>query len=78
MRVDEDDLDFDTDDYIVVLYEGEPFTGEGVETDVDGNVLTLSTYVNGREHGPQYEWYSDGTPRVQGQVDDLAVGTWKH
>ncbi|WP_075926938.1 toxin-antitoxin system YwqK family antitoxin [Nocardiopsis sp. CNR-923] len=77
MRADEDDLDYDPDNYITLL-NGEPFTGEGVETDADGNILTLSNYVDGHEDGAQREWYSDGTRRSEGIVENgHPVGEWK-
>ena len=76
-RIDEDELDFDGDDY-VTRYNGEPFTGEGVEAGADGNILTLSAYVEGREEGSQREWYADGTLRSEGHVrDGRAVGEWR-
>ena len=65
-RINEADTDMDEDER--VLYQGVPFTGEVVETDEDGVVIGLNTYLDGRENGPQRAWYDDGTPRSEYQA----------
>jgi len=57
MRVNIDDLDFDDD--LQYFYNGEPLTGEAVETAPTGEVIVLTTFRNGIEHGPQRGWYRD-------------------
>lgn len=58
VRVNADDLTQDAAEYFV--YNGEPFTGEAVETIDDGQVIGLTTYVRGTEEGPQREWWPNG------------------
>jgi antitoxin component YwqK of YwqJK toxin-antitoxin module len=58
MRVNERDLDHDYDDF--VTYQGQPFTGEGVENYSDGTLAVLNTYVEGIQHGVQQEWFRTG------------------
>jgi antitoxin component YwqK of YwqJK toxin-antitoxin module len=62
-RVNEDDTDMDEAQR--VLYQGVPFTGEVVETDDEGTVIGLNTYRDGREDGPQREWFNDGMLRSE-------------
>jgi antitoxin component YwqK of YwqJK toxin-antitoxin module len=74
MRVNIDDLDFDDD--LQYFYKGELFTGEAVETAPTGEVIALTTFRNGIEHGPQQGWYRDGSIKSElTVVDGLAVGT---
>lgn len=42
------------------LYQGEPYTGEAVETTMDGTVIGLSNFVDGRKEGVQREWFYKG------------------
>jgi antitoxin component YwqK of YwqJK toxin-antitoxin module len=63
VRVNADDLKLDAAEYVV--HNGERFTGEAVETTDDGHVISLNTYVNGHEEGPQREWYYDGQLRSE-------------
>jgi len=73
MRVNFDDTD--VDDGLRVTYQGEWFTGEAIEVDRAGNIISLSAYINGREDGLSQEWYSDGTLRHSGMVKlGMAVG----
>jgi len=76
VKADEEDLDFE---YDMAVYEGESFTGEAVEYDRDGKVVALTTYRNGYEHGPQRQWFPDGTLRVEGtsSCGVGAVGLWR-
>lgn len=66
MRVNIDDTDFDDD--LRYFYDGEPFTGEAVETHPNGQVINLITFRNGVEHGPQLGWYPDGSRRSETNV----------
>lgn len=50
------------DDGLRYLHDGEFFTGELVETDREGNVLTLITVRDGIRHGSFLEWFADGEP----------------
>ncbi|WP_199443926.1 toxin-antitoxin system YwqK family antitoxin [Umezawaea beigongshangensis] len=61
-----------------LLHEGERFTGEVVDTDVEGRVIGLTSYAHGVEHGPQAEWYPDGTKKSEGVTEKgNAVGEWR-
>ncbi|HJP76361.1 MAG TPA: hypothetical protein VJ914_18985 [Pseudonocardiaceae bacterium] len=62
-RVNADDTDMDESER--VLYQGEPFTGEVVETDEDGVVIRLNNYLDGKEEGAQREWFNDGMLRSE-------------
>lgn len=76
MRIDIDDTE--TDDGLFVLHRGEPFTGEVTESDRDGNLLSLVSYVGGRPDGPEWQWYPNGQPKAQAtSVRGLAVGVAK-
>ncbi|HWR49191.1 MAG TPA: hypothetical protein VN327_16520, partial [Pseudonocardiaceae bacterium] len=74
--------DTDFDDDLRYFYQGEPFTGEAVETDPAGRVIGLITFRNGIAHGPDLEWYPDGTRRFEANVvNGNAVGIsrqWHH
>lgn len=73
MRIDIDDADWDDDQCLT--HAGTRFTGEVVETDRAGRVIALTNYVDGREHGPDWEWYPDGQLKATGEASDgLAVG----
>ena len=70
-RVNVDDISRDAMEYVV--YDGQRFTGEAVETGYDGTVIGMNTYADGVENGPQREWWADGSLRseysmVKGQV----------
>ncbi|SFS94236.1 hypothetical protein SAMN05660874_04422 [Saccharopolyspora flava] len=74
IRVNEDELD--SEPYGPVLYDGERFTGEAVDLLPDGTMVSLTTYTNGLQDGPDREWYNDGTPRSEGEFHEgLPVGT---
>ncbi|SFS94275.1 toxin-antitoxin system YwqK family antitoxin [Saccharopolyspora flava] len=41
-------------------------------------MIELTGFENGIEHGPQYEWFPDGTQQLQGRCDHgKAVGEWR-
>ncbi|MEU9371757.1 hypothetical protein AB0D71_45540 [Streptomyces avermitilis] len=64
-RIDIDDPEVDMDPGQRLLYRGELFTGE-VEERLGGAVVSLETYADGVLHGPNQEWYKDGTLRSEG------------
>lgn len=69
--------DTSTDDRLITLYQGKPFSGDLVAFADDGTMIELTRFENGIEHGPQYEWFPDGTQQLQGQCDrGQAVGEW--
>jgi antitoxin component YwqK of YwqJK toxin-antitoxin module len=71
--VSEDDITLWEGTY--VQRDGEMFTGEVVETADDGTVVSLNTYVDGLEDGPQREWYQDGARLSEYQArQGMAVG----
>lgn len=57
--------ELDSDDSLEYVLAGEPFTGEVVETDRSGRLLSLSTVVAGQPDGLTTIWYSDGTKKLQ-------------
>ncbi|MER7011910.1 hypothetical protein ABT324_10825 [Saccharopolyspora sp. NPDC000359] len=76
MRVNRADTSMD--DRMITSFRGVPFTGEVVDHAADGTVVELSSYQDGIEHGPQFEWYPDGTKQSEGQCDHgRAVGEWR-
>lgn len=58
MRINIDDTDIGDD--LIYRYQGEPFTGELVETNRTGQIITLITLVEGRRHGPELSWFPTG------------------
>jgi antitoxin component YwqK of YwqJK toxin-antitoxin module len=64
IRVPEGDLDWDDDD--LPSYQGEPFTGEAVEIAPNGQLLSLTTFVNGRPDGPHQVWGEGGVLVAEG------------
>ncbi|MEU2947908.1 toxin-antitoxin system YwqK family antitoxin [Nocardiopsis alba] len=76
-RVNEEELEYDYDDYGAALLAGEPFTGEAIDKSGDV-VVSLTTFVGGREDGPKKEWYESGQIRSEGQVSRVtgAIGVW--
>lgn len=66
MRVDYDDVE--TEDDLKVTHQGKPFTGEVVERGPGGVVVAITTYYEGMEDGPSYEWYPTGERKAAGSV----------
>ncbi|WP_158628581.1 toxin-antitoxin system YwqK family antitoxin [Saccharopolyspora rhizosphaerae] len=63
---------------MITTYQGSPFTGEVVDFAADGTVIELTSYENGIEHGPQVEWFPNGTKQLEGRCDrGKAVGEWR-
>ncbi|WP_193364732.1 toxin-antitoxin system YwqK family antitoxin [Nocardia cyriacigeorgica] len=54
-----------TGDDLRLEYEGEPFTGEVVET-VAGMMISQEFYVDGINDGPTREWWGDGVLKSEG------------
>ncbi|QUQ70819.1 toxin-antitoxin system YwqK family antitoxin [Kutzneria sp. CA-103260] len=73
--------DSELDDSLRLVYEGEPFTGELVNT-YGETLIFLETYRDGWRDGPRREWYEDGTLRAEGMArHSVAIGThqrWHH
>ncbi|MEU3139358.1 toxin-antitoxin system YwqK family antitoxin [Nocardiopsis alba] len=76
-RVNEEELEYDYDDYGAALLDGEPFTGEAIDKSGDV-VVGLTTFVDGREDGPQVEWCESGQIRAEGWASRFggAAGVW--
>lgn len=73
MRINIDDTDID--DSLHYLYQGEPFTGEVVETNQAGQILNLITLSGGRGHGLELSWHPNGQLKTETTLEDgRAVG----
>lgn len=76
-RIDIDGPEGARDGFDRLIHNGELFTGEAVTVE-GGKVLALTTYQDGREHGPWWEIYPDGTKRHEGTFDHgNTVGEWR-
>jgi antitoxin component YwqK of YwqJK toxin-antitoxin module len=76
MRINLDDTSFGDDEDEVYRHNGEPITGEVIETDRDGNVIGLTPVVDGVANGVERVWYSDGTLQEEIPVaNGVATGT---
>jgi antitoxin component YwqK of YwqJK toxin-antitoxin module len=77
-RIDIDGPDVDYDDWQLLLYRGEYFTGEAVEYFPDGALWTLTTYDKGFRDGPDRQWYAGGALESEGvSRRNRAIGEWK-
>lgn len=74
----EDELD--SEPHGPVLHDGVRFTGVAEDRLPDGTLVSLTTYVDGLQDGPDEEWFNDGTRRSEGQFQrGVPVGihrTW--
>ncbi|MFI0777155.1 toxin-antitoxin system YwqK family antitoxin [Streptomyces sp. NPDC021212] len=61
----DDDLDSYPQDG-PVHYQGELFTGDGEDRAFDGTLNLRTSYLDGRQHGPDREWHPDGTLKTEG------------
>ncbi|MFI0967433.1 toxin-antitoxin system YwqK family antitoxin [Streptomyces sp. NPDC021080] len=79
MRIDLDDPGLGTGLDLSLTYQGRLFTGETVEKNArTGQVVAMTTYVEGLEDGPLREWYADGTERAEGQCrKGIPYGRWR-
>ncbi len=76
MRIDDEDTYLENGN--LVCYQDKPFTGEVVTHDEEGRVVSLVTYFEGFESGPQTEWYPDGSKKEEGTCRlGVAVGEWR-
>lgn|SRR5690606_31836281 len=64
-RVDLDDLDYDLDQRVIGP-DGQPFTGEAIERDANGNIITLITYRDGCKDGPEIHYHENGQLAFEG------------
>ncbi|WP_438488095.1 toxin-antitoxin system YwqK family antitoxin [Streptomyces sp. S186] len=65
------------EDDMLVYYDDKPFTGEVVARDGEGRMVSLVTYLEGMESGPQTHWYSDGTKKAEGAANlGTPMGEW--
>lgn len=77
-RIDIDGPDVDYDESQLLLYRGEPFTGEAVEFGADGKLWTLKTFAEGYAEGPFKQWFADGRLEMEGvNKRNHAVGEWR-
>lgn len=51
----------DPTDSLEYVVDGQPYTGEVIETGPDGEMRELITVVDGLPQGPSRSWYADGT-----------------
>jgi antitoxin component YwqK of YwqJK toxin-antitoxin module len=58
------------DDRECIVHNNTPVTGEVVDHADNGTMVLLKAYRDGREHGLQQEWYSDGIPQSKYLVID--------
>lgn len=73
MRINIDDAEYDEN--YTYTYQGEPFTGELIETAPDGTLLASIPVVEGIPNGLQRAWHVDGSlQRETHVVDGRAVG----
>jgi antitoxin component YwqK of YwqJK toxin-antitoxin module len=77
-RIDTRVDDVEWDDAMMLLHNGEPVTGEVVETTVDGFLVSSDRYVNGVLDGPTREWWAGGGLRAEGTARrGKLVGTYR-
>ena len=60
----EKDLKLDEEEDLIV-FEGEPFTGIGIESYENGQKKSEKRYKRGVEHGFSYEWYGNGKKKSE-------------
>ncbi|WP_194832263.1 toxin-antitoxin system YwqK family antitoxin [Nocardia sp. XZ_19_369] len=79
LRVNAEDLvEADYDDKCDFYYQGQPFTGEMIETNAAGETVGITAYRDGVPDGPEREWFPDGSPRLEGQsTNGDPVGEWR-
>lgn len=73
-RVDE----VEWDAAMTLLHNGEPVTGDVVETTVDGFLMSSDHYVDGVLDGPTREWWAGGPLKSEGTASrGKLVGTYR-
>jgi antitoxin component YwqK of YwqJK toxin-antitoxin module len=60
LRVDYDELE-PSDDFLLMDYDGQPFSGVAFENDGDGVLVAETSFVEGQKSGLSREWSSSGT-----------------
>jgi antitoxin component YwqK of YwqJK toxin-antitoxin module len=65
-RIDTRVDDVEWDDNMTLLFNGEPVTGEVVETTVDGFVLSSDEYADGVLNGRTRQWWAGGPLMSEG------------
>lgn len=68
MRINIDETDIGDD--LAYRYKGELFTGEVVETDPHGRIISLLTLTDGRGNGPELSWFSNGQLKTETTLRD--------
>lgn len=77
-RIDTRVDDVDWDDAMTLLHDGEPVTGDVVETTVDGFLLSSDHYEDGVLNGPTREWWAGGPLKSEGTArGGKLVGTYR-
>ena len=77
-RIDTRVEDVEWDDAMTLLHNGEPVTGDIVETTVDGFLLSSDHYVDGVLDGPTREWWAGGPLKAEGTASGgRLVGTYR-
>ncbi|MBF6289201.1 hypothetical protein IU457_23840 [Nocardia cyriacigeorgica] len=66
-RIDLNIDETDSGDDLRLMYNGEPFTGEAVES-VGDQLLSQEFYVDGIAHGTTREWWPNGQLKMEGQL----------
>ncbi|MEU4443634.1 hypothetical protein AB0K14_09160 [Actinosynnema sp. NPDC050801] len=68
MRVDESEIDWqDSGDR--AYRQGKPYTGEVVEKKRDGRITSVTSYLDGVEHGQGQSWHANGRLSAEWHVD---------
>lgn len=60
LRVDYDELE-PSDDFLIMEYDGQPFSGVAFESDVNGSLVSETSFIEGQKYGLSREWSSSGT-----------------
>jgi antitoxin component YwqK of YwqJK toxin-antitoxin module len=66
LRISHDELQ-PSDDFLLLTYQGKPFTGVGFERDPNGKLSCEIEYVDGQRHGSTKDWFSSGRLKKEEQ-----------
>ncbi|MFO8145541.1 MAG: hypothetical protein R6T89_07435 [Candidatus Syntrophosphaera sp.] len=63
--------------------DGHPFTGIAFERFENEKLSRLTSYLKGKQHGPMYLWYPDGSPQMsvnyrQGRINGRFLGWYRN
>jgi antitoxin component YwqK of YwqJK toxin-antitoxin module len=50
-----------SEDHLLLIYEGNPFTGVAVEIDQEERLLSETTFIDGQRNGISREWARNGS-----------------